>query len=36
MALPEDGILVGYSQSYLENLEKHGKTWAILLKMLRL
>lgn len=36
MALPEDGILVGYPHSYLENLEKHGKTWAILFKMLRL
>lgn len=36
MALPEDGILVGYSHSYLGNLEKHEKTWDIPFKMLRL
>lgn len=36
MTPPEDGILVGYPHSYLENLEKHRKTWAILFKMLRL
>lgn len=34
--LPEDGFLLKYSHTYLENLETHGKTWFLLLKMLKL